>query len=75
MPAPLQWIVELIERLVAVLFIIIANAVKSVFASGDRPRGTGRHQMEVDTKRSLGKGDDKPLEAKDLLPKSDMKDD
>lgn len=75
LPAPLQWVVELIQRLVAVLFIVIGNAVKMVFSSEDKPHGAGRHQMEVEAKRALGHPPDKPLQAKDLLPKRDKKDD
>ena len=72
LPFPLRWIVELIQRLIAVMFIVIANAVKMVFRpenSGKHTHG-GRHQMEVEAKRALGHPADKRLEAKDLLPKT-----
>jgi hypothetical protein len=68
LPFPLRWIVQLIQRLIAVMFIMIANAVKMAFSSDKRPRGAGRHQMEVEAKRALGKTPDRPLEARDLLP-------
>ena len=71
LPFPLRWIVELIQRLIAVMFIVIANAVKMVFSSGNNGKHThgGRHQMEAEAKRALGHPADKPLEARDLLPK------
>ncbi len=46
-----------------------------VFSSGEQSHGTGRHQMEVDARKALGKEHDKPLEARDLLPNKDGKDD
>ena len=75
LPAPLRWIVELIQRLIAVLIIIVGNTVKMVFSSGEQSHGTGRHQMEVDARKALGKEHDKPLEARDLLPNKVGKDD
>lgn len=75
LPAPLRWIVELIQRLIAVMFIVLGNAIKMVFSSDNKPRGAGRHQMEVDAKRALGRPSDKPLQARDFLPKGVEKDD
>lgn len=58
------------------MFIVVANAVKMVFSSDNsKPRGAGRHQMEVDTKKALGHDADRPLEARDLLPSGNTKED
>ena len=74
LPAPLRWIVELIQRLIAVMFIITGNTIKMVFSPEDRPHGVGRHQIEVEMKRALQQLHYKPLQAKDLLPKREAKD-
>jgi len=75
LPAPLQWIVELIQRLIAVLFIVIAESVKMVFSDDKNRTHAGRHQMEVNAKKALGKGPEHKLEARDFLPPRDEKDD
>jgi hypothetical protein len=75
LPFPLRWIVQLIQRLIAVMFIVVANAVKMVFSSETRPHGAGRHQMEIEAKKALGHTADRPLEARDLLPPGEGKED
>lgn len=71
LPGPLRWIVELIQRMIAVLFIVIGDSIKMVFSDDKSRTRTGRHQMEVDAKKALGSHPDKPLEARDFLPKKD----
>jgi hypothetical protein len=56
------------------MFIITGNTIKMVFSTEDRPHGVGRHQMEVEMKRALQQLPYKPLQAKDLLPKREAKD-
>lgn len=68
LPFPLRWIVQLIQRLIAVMFVVIGNAVKMVFSSEKRPHGAGRHQMAVEAKRASGHTAGRPLEARDFLP-------
>jgi hypothetical protein len=75
LPAPLRWIVDLIQRLIAVLLIVIGESVKMVFSDDKNRTRVGRHQMEVNAKKALGKGPGHPLEARDFLPKRDEKDD